>query len=119
MRLLGDLDRRPTMTPGSEMTSFEFSGNTLHVRGDLGSDQAHRLEEALGKLLEVDYPWLVVDLSGVNSISNVCACHVAAAMLAGQRKERLIRVRAREGLLYMLYWCGIDRMGKIEITDGG
>ncbi len=97
--------------------SFEITGGTLCVTGDLGSEAERAFEEVLDLLVETGEAPLVVDLSDVRYLSSSYVRHIAKAMMEAKEKNLSMTVRAGRRVARLLSMGGLHKLGTVETTD--
>jgi anti-anti-sigma factor len=99
--------------------SFDLSGDTLRISGDLSMQEENAFKDALDRLFETGAEAMVVDLSGVRYLGSSYVRHVAMLIIRGTQKGRTVTIRAHERAARMLRMGALDKIGKIEVVGGG
>ena len=106
------------MIPDPTEPSFDLSGDTLRVSGDLTMQEEGAFKDALDRLFETGADTMVVDLSGVRYLGSSYVRHVAMLIIKGNQKGRTVTIRAHERAARMLRMGALDKIGKIEVVSG-
>ena len=106
------------MIPDPTEFSFDLSGDTLRVSGDLTMQEEGAFKDALDRLFETGADTMVVDLSGVCYLGSSYVRHMAMLIIRGNQKGRTVTIRAHERAARMLRMGALDKIGKIEVVGG-
>lgn len=106
------------MIPDPTEASFDLSGDTLRVSGDLSTQEENAFREALDRLFETGAEAMVIDLSGVRYLGSSYVRHVAMLIIRSNQKGRTVTIRAHERAARMLRMGALDKIGRIEVVSG-
>lgn len=107
------------MAPDGEEATFEVSGNTLRVCGELGPDDEEVFSATVYGLMETEHETLVIDVTGVRFIRSNCVHDIVLMMVQARQDGRPVSVRATERVARILSAAGVDKVGTIEVVDEG
>ena len=120
----GRWSRRPrascdrVATASGFSTTFEVSGNTLHVRGELGPEEEKDFAGALREFATTNCAsHVTIDFSEVRYLSSCHLGHLVFALMDLKGMGATVALRARKRVRHVLEISGLAKLATIECAD--